>query len=170
MADPTIGLPAFTLRPMTEDDVDDAAAIEAVSSRDGWSRELFAGEFTVSAAGRHWLVAAEGDTIVGFGGIMLSADEAHLMNLAVAPEHRRRGLGSGLVVALMEHACDVGAVAMTLEVRSSNQPAIALYRELGFTVEGTRTGYYPDGEDAHIMWLRNLPRHLLTVVEEADLS
>ena len=87
---------------------------------------------------------------------MLSASTAHLLNVAVASSHHRRGIGLRICVALFLAAVAKGAEEATLEVRVSNDRAIALYRKLHMTATGQRPRYYPDGEDAMIFWLRGL--------------
>jgi len=90
--------------------------------------------------------------IVGFAGIWMMVDEAHLVTIAVAPAHRGKGLGELLLVSMIDLACILGASRMTLEVRVSNHVAQSLYRKYGFKNEGVRRRYYSDnGEDALIM-------------------
>lgn len=91
--------------------------------------------------------------IVGFAGLWIMLDEAHITTIGITPEHRRRSLGELLFVALVDEAVQRGARWVTLEVRVSNEPAQALYRKYGFEVQGTRRNYYSDNaEDAYIMW------------------
>jgi len=92
--------------------------------------------------------------IVGTAFGLLQYDEGHVLDLAVAPEHRRTGIASALLEALDAALRGRGAVALTLEVREGNLGAQSLYRRYGFTAEGRRPGYYPDGEDAVLMWRR----------------
>lgn len=141
-------------RPMVESDLDEVAAIEALASPDPWSRTLLAGELDSPTDTNIWLVAEHGagSSLVGFGGTMVVADEAHIMNIAVHHDHRRRGIGRRLLAELLEAGRARGAVAATLEVRSKNRSAIALYSDLGFRRAGRRRGYYRDGSDALIMW------------------
>ncbi len=150
------GSESIWLRPMDELDVASVASIESKVAPDGWTSALFAGEFGLAADARHWLVAIDGAEIVGFGGLMIAVDEAHVLNVATDPGHQRRGVARHLLTALMHDAADRGVGAMTLEVRASNEPALSLYRELGFVIAGTRPNYYADGEDAVIMWLHDL--------------
>jgi len=83
----------------------------------------------------------------------LILDEAHVTNVAVHPDYRNQRVGELLVRCLTVNALENGAVRMTLEVRPSNLPAIALYQRLGFHSVGRRKGYYTDtNEDALIMW------------------
>jgi len=90
--------------------------------------------------------------IVGFAGTWMMVDEAHLVTIAVAPEHRGKGLGELLLIAMIDLACILGAGRMTLEVRVSNHVAQSLYLKYGFKNEGVRRRYYSDnGEDAMIM-------------------
>jgi ribosomal-protein-alanine N-acetyltransferase len=83
---------------------------------------------------------------------MLADGDAHVMTIAVSPDHRRSGAGSRMLLALVDAALEMGANAITLEVAVSNRPAIALYEAFGFEAVGTRPEYY-GGEDALIMWV-----------------
>jgi ribosomal-protein-alanine N-acetyltransferase len=95
--------------------------------------------------------------IVGFAGMWLLYDEAHITTIGVEPAHRGRSLGELLLVALIDEARRRGANWLTLEVRVSNEAAQNLYRKYGFSVQGTRRRYYSDNnEDAHIMWSPSL--------------
>ncbi len=139
------------LRAMTERDILQVAAIEHAAFRDPWSEASFADDLARSDRG--WLVAEEAGRVIGYGGIWVNADEAHVMNLAVVADERGRGVGRRLTEALLAKAAARGAERVTLEVRPSNAAAIALYESLGLESVGRRPGYYPeDGEDALIMW------------------
>ena len=95
--------------------------------------------------------------VIGFAGMWILYDEAHITTIGVDPAHRGRGLGELLLVAMFDEALRRGANWLTLEVRVSNEPAQALYRKYGFSVHGTRRRYYSDNnEDAHVMWSRSL--------------
>ncbi len=95
--------------------------------------------------------------IVGFAGMWIVCDEAHITTIGVAPEYRGQGLGEWLLVHLIEEAIARHARWLTLEVRVSNEPAQTLYRKYGFSVQGTRKRYYSDdNEDAYIMWSPSL--------------
>lgn len=97
------------------------------------------------------------DQVVGFGGMWVLYDEAHVTTIGVAPTHRGKGLGELLLVDLFERAWERNAEWLTLEVRVSNDSAQALYHKYGFSRQGLRRRYYSDnGEDAYIMWSPSL--------------
>lgn len=151
----------LVFRELQETDLDAVASLEASVSPEPWSRQLFAGELQVHTAERHWLVAEERSpepTILGFGGVMYALDDAHLMNIAVDPEHQGGGVGRRLLANLVLEAIERGARNLTLEVRVSNASAIALYRRFRLAPVGSRPRYYPDGEDALILWAHDIDR------------
>ncbi len=121
-----------------------------------WSVGVFASELGQGDS-RHYVVLKAGGKIVGYGGLMFVADEAHVTNIAIAPTERRHGLGTLLLGELAMEGTRRHCVAMTLEVRMSNMAAQNLYRKFGFVSAGVRRNYYPEtGEDALIMWLNGL--------------
>ncbi|MEN9241441.1 MAG: ribosomal protein S18-alanine N-acetyltransferase [Thermostichus sp. DG02_3_bins_51] len=89
--------------------------------------------------------------LVGFGILWCIEDEAHIISLAVHPDHQRRGLGKRILIELLNQARDFGCAWATLEVKASNQSAIHLYESVGFQRLGERKGYY-NGEDAWVYW------------------
>ena len=96
-------------------------------------------------------------SMVGFAGLWLMVDEAHITTIAIHPDYRRRGLGELLLVSLIDIAYDIGARWVTLEVRVSNYTAQNLYRKYGFHESGVRHRYYSDNqEDALIMWTEEI--------------
>ncbi len=102
-------------------------------------------------------VALEGGEVVGYGGVWLVIDEAHITNVAVAPGFQRQGIGRRLMLELLKAARDKGMACATLEVRAGNSPALHLYETLGFERTALRRGYYPDNkEDAVVMWRHRL--------------
>jgi [ribosomal protein S18]-alanine N-acetyltransferase len=104
---------------------------------------------------RHYLVALEGDEVVGYAGLCDYPDEAWVQTMAVAPSHRGRGLGTQLLTALLEEAARRGQATVSLEVRAGNEVAQRLYERHGFRRTGVRRGYYqPGGEDAVLMTRR----------------
>lgn len=99
-----------------------------------------------------FLVAEEGDRLLGYAGMMHVLDEGSVSNVAVAPDCRRQGVGSALIEALLARARELGLSFVNLEVRESNAPAIALYERFGFVPDGRRKGYYDrPREDAILM-------------------
>ena len=149
---------AIGIRTMAADDLAVVHRIEELVSPDPWSRSLFADELATARNDRHWLVATMAGAVVGYGGLLFVADEAHIMNLAVDPVRQRQGIASRLVANLLLAAGDRGSIAATLEVRASNRQAKGLYRRFGFVESGHRPRYYPDGEDAVIMWVHRMYR------------
>ena len=93
--------------------------------------------------------------LVGFAGVMVVADEAHVTNLLVEPDRRRQGIGLELMKSLVEASVAAGARHLTLEVRSRNEAARALYARLGLAPVGVRKGYYGD-DDALILWAHDI--------------
>lgn len=104
-----------------------------------------------------YIVIKLGDKIVGFGGMRILFDEADITNIAVHPEYRGHSFGDIIVENLIKTAKLLGANSITLEVRTSNTPAINLYKKHNFIIEGTRKNYYENPrEDGYIMWNHNL--------------
>jgi [ribosomal protein S18]-alanine N-acetyltransferase len=98
-----------------------------------------------------------GDPIIGFAGMWMAFDEAHITTIGIDPAHRGHGLGELLLICMVDEALARGAGWLTLEVRVSNVAAQTLYRKYGFSVHGTRRRYYSDNnEDALIMWSPSL--------------
>lgn len=152
----------MSLRPLCASDLPRVLEIEHASFPDPWSEALMAAE--LGRSDRAWLVAEEGGVIIGYGGIMVVGDEAHLMDIAVDSAHQCGGVARELVWALARQALDRGAVRMTLEVATSNETALALYTSCGFDVAGVRVGYYPEtGSDALVLWSGPLAGHVRAV-------
>jgi len=156
-----------TIRRMETADIPAVSAMERVVFTDPWSENAFHEE--LAAAGRRYLVAEEGRALVGYGGLLVVEDDAHIVTLAVEEGVRGRGLGTRLMLRLAEEALRAGAAHLTLEVRVSNQPAQSLYRRFGFETVGLRRHYYRD-EDALIMWALDIDsegyRRRLTEIRE----
>ena len=136
--------------PMNETHVSAVAELEKLCFSAPWSERSIASELQNEYS--LWLVEERDGVAVAYVGSQSCPPEADVMNVAVAPAFRRQGIGEGLMVALMDALRDKGMESLTLEVRASNSPAIALYDRLGFTEVGRRPNYYTDpGEDALIM-------------------
>lgn len=138
------------IRKMTAGEVSQVAELEKLCFTLPWSEKSVAGELENPLA--LWLVAMEGDSLAGYVGSQTVMDETDMMNLAVAPQFRRQGVGEALVSALVASLKERGSRCLTLEVRDSNEAARALYAKLGFVEIGRRRGYYRDPrEDALIL-------------------
>ena len=130
----------------------DVIRIERESFSSPWSIQAFTYEVLYNELS-HYVVALSEDDVVGYGGMWIIMDEAHITNIAVDSFYRGQKLGYLLMKQLINKAIELGAVKMTLEVRPTNTPARNLYRKLGFVERGIRKNYYSDiNEDAIIMW------------------
>jgi ribosomal-protein-alanine N-acetyltransferase len=136
---------------MGVDDISAVLEIERASFLTPWPPEAFEQEVRHNRLARY-AVARHGSVVVGYAGVWLMVDEAHITTFAVHPDWRRQGVGRRLLLAMLSVAEELGATRMTLEVRVSNTAAQGLYAELGFAIAGVRERYYTDdGEDAYVM-------------------
>lgn len=141
----------LSIEPMGLEDVAAVHRIEAASFPTPWPDYAFRQEIQTNRLA-HYLVVKAGDETIGYGGMWLMVDEAHITTFAVLPTWRRRGVGARLMLEMMGLAADVNARIVTLEVRLSNREARALYGKFGFKPVGIRPRYYSDNnEDALIM-------------------
>lgn len=141
----------ITFRAMAPEDADAVEIVEKACFKIPWSRESFWKE--ASNENTLYLLAMDGERVIGYMGCWLSYDEAQVTNVAILPEYRNRGIGTKLFATAIEAVKEKGVTAMTLEVRPTNTPALAIYERYGFKVAGRRPHYYQDdGEDALIMW------------------
>ena len=135
---------------MTSTHVSQVAELEKICFSDPWSERSVASELENPLS--LWLVAQEGERVAGYIGSQSVMGESDMMNLAVSPDYRRQGIGEALVNALAADLKAAGNTCLTLEVRVSNAPAIALYEKLGFVQVGRRPNYYHNPkEDALIL-------------------
>jgi ribosomal-protein-alanine N-acetyltransferase len=141
--------------PMRTKDLSMVLAIEEAVFPEPWSQRLFVEELAQRTS-RSYRAAWVGTTIVGFGGQMFIDDEGHVNNIAVAPAWQSRGLGAVLMLDLVRTGLARGVRHLTLEVRVGNEPALALYARFGLAPVGVRPRYYPGGEDALVMWARDI--------------
>jgi ribosomal-protein-alanine N-acetyltransferase len=144
-------MPSFA--PMRPEDIDAVLAVERRAYSYPWSRANFSD--SLSAGYSAWCCRIDG-ALVGYAVMMLVLDEAHLLNITVAPDWQRHGYGLRIMHHLFGVARSHGAKRMFLEVRPSNAPGQGLYKILGFETIGCRRGYYPAGEgreDAAVMAL-----------------
>ena len=156
---------SYCVRRMTEDDISAVSELDRRIFPDMKMPTNFENELKNCMA--HYIVAYECDlaesiisndsNIIGYAGLWIMVSEAHIVNIAVAHNYRRRGLGELLLLALIELALDMKCNMMTLEVRASNVTAQRLYQKYGFTSRGVRKGYYNDNrEDGIIMTVDNI--------------
>src|SRR5258708_8077999 len=142
---------AIEIRVLELNDLNAIEAIEQKAYPTPWSRSMFASELGKPTS--ICLGAFEGEDLVGYVTNSRYVDAWHVMNVAVDPEHKRRGIATALLERLFELTHDDERRGYTLEVRVSNEDAITLYEKLGFEPRGIRRGYYTDNrEDALIMW------------------
>jgi ribosomal-protein-alanine N-acetyltransferase len=149
----------WTVEPLrSADDLDAVLAIEEASFTNPWTREMYEAELARPAESFCLVARHPQGPIVGFCSFWRVVDEIHLNNLAVAPAWRRAGVASSLLTAVLHEAARLGARAVTLEVRRSNDAALSVYARFGFHVRGVRPRYYshPD-EDALILWWDDRP-------------
>ncbi|GER67771.1 ribosomal-protein-alanine acetyltransferase [Weizmannia acidilactici] len=141
------------LRKATLEDLDGIYNVELHSFSLPWTREAFYNELVHNHFATY-LVLIDQERVVGYCGVWVIVDEAHVTNLAVLPEYRGRKLGEALLRNVMEYARLNNAKTLSLEVRVSNDIARSLYKKLGFREGGIRKGYYTDNyEDAIVMWV-----------------
>jgi [ribosomal protein S18]-alanine N-acetyltransferase len=150
------------LRALGPRDLDALEVIERASYPSPWSRAMFSAELQKPGAislGAY----LEKEELVGFAIASRYVDAWHVMNVAVAPSFRRRGVAQALLERLFEVTASDPRRGYTLEVRVSNGDAIRLYERLGFEARGIRRGYYTDNrEDALIMWKDPVVRDVVT--------
>ena len=125
---------------MNSDHVSQVAELEAICFRDPWSERSVASELENPLS--FWLVAVEEDRVAGYVGSQTVMGESDMMNVAVHPDFRRRGIAEKLIADLVDGLKARNSRCITLEVRASNAPAIALYEKLGFQQIGLRKNYY----------------------------
>lgn len=140
----------YEVRLATEADLLELLTLEQVCFADAWTEGMLLDEIQ-SPLSSLYVAVDSSEQIVGYAGFWLVCQEAQITNVAIAPEHRQRGLGLMLLSELIVEARKKEARMYTLEVRLSNIAAQALYKRAGFDPVGTRPKYYSDGEDAIIM-------------------
>jgi ribosomal-protein-alanine N-acetyltransferase len=152
------------LRRLAPRDLDAIDEIERASYPTPWSRSMFAGELSKPSSICLGAFDVEaGGVLVGYAIVSRYVDAWHVMNIAVAPSSRRRGIAIALLDRLFEATASDSRRGYTLEVRVSNDAAISLYERMGFHRRGIRRGYYTDNrEDALIMWRDPVVREVAT--------
>ena len=138
------------IQKMQEIHVSQVAELEKLCFSAPWSERSIASELESDYS--YWLVAVEDDRVAGYVGSQSCLPESDVMNVAVYPQYRGRGIGEQLMRRLMEDLREQGMESLTLEVRAGNEPAIRLYEKLGFLQVGLRPRYYVNPtEDALIL-------------------
>jgi ribosomal-protein-alanine N-acetyltransferase len=168
---------AVRITPMRRRDLRTVLRIDGQQPQRGWSAGLYLAELrrarpTGGRGDRCYVVARLGESgrVAGFAGVLFQPPDAHVTTIAVDGEARGRGVGTRLMLVVARQAVAAGAENLTLEVRTGNAPAIALYQRFGLAPAGIRKGYYADiGEDALVMWGTGLHtdayRHRLAGIE-----
>lgn len=140
-------------KPMQLEHLDQVIAIESTSFPTPWSKNAFDYELQYNDFAHYIVALLNEHKVVGYAGMWVILDEAHITNIAIHKAYRCRGIGKALMREMIARAVLLGAERMTLEVRPSNLPARVLYTSLGFVENGIRKKYYSDTqEDAIIMW------------------
>jgi len=139
------------LRPMTRDDLGAVMRLEEeLFAPDTWTRAMYLEELGLRDT-RHYLVAVDGDEVVGYAGLIAYPDEAHVATIGVTAARQGEGIGGALLDALLTEA-DRRSPVVLLEVRATDDATQGLYRRRGFVPIGVRPNYYPlSGEDAVVM-------------------
>ena len=141
------------MRTMTSADLDAILVLErSLFGEEAWSRPMLEGELAEQPRSRYYLVADDDDVITGYAGLLVAANQADVVTLAVAADRWGQGVGSALLEALLAEAARRRCTEVFLEVRTDNTRAQRLYRRYGFSQIGIRKGYYqPSGADALVM-------------------
>lgn len=147
----------ITIKRMTPEDIDGVISIEEQAYGDHhWSKDSFMNELNNELA-RYYSLFNKNNELCGYAGCWHILDEAHVTNIAISANHRRKKYGEALLKRIIDDCYLEKIKYITLEVRVSNQAAINLYTKYGFTSFGTRKGYYQNNnEDALIMWTKNI--------------
>ena len=140
----------FEIYPMEEKDIKEVASLESKCFKDAWNEDAFRYEFFDNNYS-HQYVAKVGEKIVGYVIFWITFDSATLCKVCVDPLYRRNNIGRSLLDEMMDDVFANRAVSITLEVRTSNEAAINLYKKMGFEIVVTKPHYYSDGEDAYYM-------------------
>ena len=142
------------IRPMTINDCEQVAAIEAVSFSMPWSLKAFTE--TVQKANFRYFVAEEAGEILGYCGFIFVLDEAEIPNVCVKASARKQGVGKQMMTVLIEEAKKLGMAVLYLEVRESNTAARHLYESLGFEINGIRKNFYEQPVEHAVLMSKTL--------------
>ena len=146
------------LRRLEKADVPQVSFLEQACFSVPWSQASLYQDIVNNDLSRYHGMFDDKGTLIAYMGYWKVLEQAHVTNVAVAPAWRRRGVGKRLFGYVLQKAAQEGVESLTLEVRPSNEAALALYRSFGMEEQGRRRHYYSDnGEDALILWLSSLP-------------
>ncbi|ADH98087.1 ribosomal protein S18-alanine N-acetyltransferase [Salisediminibacterium selenitireducens] len=155
MADQETEKAGVRIRFMDVTDLDGVLELENRTFSTPWSRDAFYNEIVKNQFAYYTVAESAEGAIVGYCGLWVIIDDAHITNIAVDPEWRREGIGERMMSEAMAFAKKRGAERLSLEVRVSNTAAQAMYRKYGLQDGGIRKQYYTDNqEDALVMWVR----------------
>ena len=140
----------WNIRAMTAADVPQVAAMERACFSDPWPEQVIAKELENELS--LWLVAAKGETVLGYVGSQTVLGEADMMNLAVGAEHRRQGIAAALLAEARAYARKNEMTRICLEVRASNAAARSLYEDFGFEEDGVRPGFYDSPKEDAVLY------------------
>jgi len=142
---------------MENEHIDTVLEIEIASFPTPWTRDAFEYDINKNHLGHYWVLTKD-DEIIGYIGIWLVGDIAHVTNICIREDFRGNKLGRWLLLTVMNLGAELGARRFTLEVRETNHSAIGLYESIGFRAVGRKTNYYQEiGEDALVMWTGKPP-------------
>jgi len=144
------------VRPAVESDVPGIARLEQICFSDPWSEASLCHDLAGNPAAHYLAAVGSDDRLIGYIAWWQVVDEAEIINLAVSPEQRSKGVGHLLLSRMIDEACRAGASCIHLDVRESNQPARRLYERTGFVQTGIRMGYYADDQENAITMLKRL--------------
>jgi len=145
----------FKIRNARKSDIESMLEIESISYTRPWNEQAFLCEFSKMAAGTNIFYAAEDETadrLAGYAVGNVIIDFVHILNIAVAPSYRNRGLGCELLKSVEREALKRKLFSLTLEVREKNEPAVKLYKKSGYVIKGRREKSYDGKEDELLMW------------------
>ena len=142
------------IRPMTIEDCEQVAAIEAVSFSMPWSLKAFTE--TVQKLNFRYFVAEEDGEVLGYCGFLYVLDEAEIPNVCVKASVRKQGIGKQMMTVLIEEAAKLGMAVLYLEVRESNRAARSLYESLGFVENGIRKNFYEQPVENAVLMSKTL--------------
>jgi len=144
----------FSIREMTENDINDVMEVDSASFSAPWTKEIFEQEINQNNYAHYFVVEEDKRKIIGYVGLWIVKDDAQITNIALLPTYRGYKIGEKLFGFAVQYAIQKGAVRLSLEVRVSNIIAQKMYRKFGLVSGGVRKNYYPDnGEDALVMWV-----------------